>query len=50
VIFYGATDWQGPNWHSALLTYDLTTGAVVTVGRPDIGGAPGWQPLLHSNS
>jgi Tol biopolymer transport system component len=50
VIFYGATDWQGPNWHSALDTYDLKTGSVATVGRRDIGGAPGWQPLLHSKS
>ena len=28
VIVYGATDWLGPNWHSALVTYNVKTGAV----------------------
>jgi Tol biopolymer transport system component len=50
VIVYGATDWEGPNWHSALVTYNVKTGALATVGRPDIGGAPGWQPLGDANS
>jgi Tol biopolymer transport system component len=50
VVFYGATDWEGPNWHSVLGTYNVKTGATGTVGRPDIGGAPGWQPLGDANS
>jgi TolB protein len=45
VIFYGATDWFGPNWHSTIVAHSLATGSESTIGRPDIGGAPAWQPL-----
>ena len=50
VIFYRATDWQGPNWHSNLITYELPTANESTVGRPDIGGYPGWQPVSSEGS
>ena len=52
VIFYAATDWFGPNWHSKIVAYSMKTGEESTIGRPDIGGAPSWQPLPtpHPNS
>ena len=45
VIYVATTDWEGPNWHSRLVTYQLADGTEANVGRPDIGGYPGWQPL-----
>lgn len=45
LLYPAITDWLGPNWRTLLTVYDLKTGEEATVGEPDIGGAPSWQPL-----
>ena len=49
VIFYAATDWFGPDWHSTITSINVKSGVESTIGRPDIGGAPSWQPLAPSD-
>ena len=44
LLYPAITDWFGPNWDTLLTVYDLKTGVETTVGEPNIGGAPSWQP------
>lgn len=50
LLFPAITDWLGPNWDTLLTVYDLKTGVETTVGEPNIGGAPSWQPLTSGRS
>jgi Tol biopolymer transport system component len=45
LLYPAITDWFGPNWDTRLTVYDLKSGVETTVGEPNIGGAPSWQPL-----
>ena len=45
LLYPAITDWFGPNWNTLLTVYDLKTGTETTVGEPNIGGAPSWQPI-----
>jgi Tol biopolymer transport system component len=50
LLYPAITDWFGPNWNTLLTVYDLKSGTETTVGEPNIGGAPSWQPLPHGES
>ena len=50
LLYPAITDWFGPNWNTLLTVYDLKTGTESTVGEPNIGGAPSWEPLPHGGS
>jgi TolB protein len=50
LLYPAITDWFGPNWNTLLSVYDLKNGTETTVGEPNIGGAPSWQPLTHPES
>jgi TolB protein len=45
LLYPAITDWFGPNWNTLLTVYNLKTGVETTVGDPNIGGAPSWQPI-----
>jgi len=50
LLYPAITDWYGPNWDTLLTVLDLKTGTESTVGEPNIGGAPSWQPLPHDGN
>jgi Tol biopolymer transport system component len=45
LLYPAITDWMGPNWDTLLTVMNLKTGVETTVGEPNIGGAPSWQPV-----
>ena len=48
LLYPAITDWFGPNWNTLLTVMDVRTGVETTVGEPNIGGAPAWQPVSKS--